>query len=318
MSETLRQIGDPPPARQPRQVIRFTTFAELVAVAQGLFAAGVQPKNVDRPEKLIPMLLTGAELGLGIMQSVKFITPPANGVCSLWGDMGLALVRQSGQLERFEESIVGDGDERKAVCTVKRSGYPARTFEYGLKLAKTLKSYQAAYKVDAKSGRVGGGPWYDDPDNMLMWRARWRALRTEFTDVLNGLGGAEEQDQEQPITVEVTHVTALPAEQTTVHTPDPAIARLPAQLQSPSAVPEPTLAELGRLRRLLLEQRGELDGKTEWSVYLAGHGKASARDLTAEQAEVMCGHFGRMCDPFGYPAGSSVTLPASGPESSAS
>ena len=307
MSEIARRLDDPPPARQPRQVIRFTSFAEVLAVARGLYESGCTPRGVDRPEKLVPILLTGAELGLGIMQSIKHVTPPVNGSCSLYGDMGLALVRQSGQLERFDESIVGEGDDRKAVCTVKRAGYPPRTFEYPLKLAKTLKSYQAAYKVDAKSGKAGGGPWYDDPDNMLMWRARWRALRTEFTDVLNGLGGAEEQDQEQAITVEVTHVTALPAE-----TPAP-------QLPPPSAVPEATLTELGRIRKLLLEQQGEKDGKAMWVEYLGGHGKASARELTAEQAEAMCEHFGRKTDPFGYPATSTAPPPpASGPTPSAS
>mgnify|MGYP006921338498 CR=1 FL=1 len=307
---TMTRPPDPPAARAPRQVIRFTTFNELVSVAQGLFAAGVQPKSVDRPEKLIPMLLTGAELGLGIMQSVKFITPPVNGVCSLWGDMGLALVRQTGQLQRFEEHIEGDGDDRKAVCVIQRQGYPVKTFEYSLRLAKGLKSYQAAYKIDAKSGKPGGGPWYDDPDNMLMWRARWRALRTEFTDVLNGLGGAEEQDQEQAITVEVTHVTA-----TALSVPAPIS---PPQLPPPSDVPEPTLAELGRLRKLLVTQNGDERARSQWAEYLGGHGKVSARELTAAQAEAMCEHFGKLVDPFGYPATSTGLPPQeSGPSSSA-
>jgi len=314
MSEIARRLDDPPPARQPRQVIRFTSFSEVLAVARGLYEAGCTPRGVARPEKLVAILLTGAELGLGIMQSIKHVTPPVNGSCSLYGDMGLALVRQSGQLERFDESIVGEGDDRKAVCTVKRAGYPPRTFEYPLKLAKTLKSYQSAYKVDAKSGKPGGGPWYDDPDNMLMWRARWRALRTEFTDVLNGLGGAEEQDQEQAITVEVTHVTpaAPPAAEPAA---PPAT---PPQLPPPSAVPEETLTELRRLRRLLVEQAGELEATTQWSLHLAGHGKASARDLTAEQAAAMCEHFGRMTDPFGYPPASTAPMPpAGGPTASA-
>ncbi len=295
--DIARRLDDPPPTRQPRQVIRFSTFAEVAAVARGLYEAGCTPRGIDRPEKLIPMLLTGAELGLGIMQSIKHVTPPVNGACNLFGDIGLALVRQSGLLERFEESIVGDGDDRKATCTVKRTGYPPRTFEYAFALAAKLKSYQAAVKAKT-------GPWYDDPDNMLMWRARWRALRTEFTDVLNGLGGAEEQDDEQPITVEVTHVTAQAA-------PQP-----PPQLPPPSAVPDATLTELGRLRKELIDQYGEQPAKAQWAEYLAGHGKGSARELTAEQAEAMCEHFGKQVDPFGYPATS--TAPPGGPTASAS
>jgi hypothetical protein len=274
-----------PPVRGPRQVIRFTSIAEVFAVAQQLYAAGCTPRGVDRPEKLIPMLLTGAELGLGIMQSIKHVTPPVNGSCNLYGDMGLALVRQSGQLEQFDERIEGDGGDRKAVCVIKRRGYPARTFEYAFALAAKLKSYQVA--------QTKGGPWADDPDNMLMWRARWRALRTEFTDILNGLGGAEEQEEEQSITVEVV-----------------APARPAAALQAVSAVPEETLKELSRLKKTYAEQIDPARVAAEWGEYLDGRGVKSARDLTAEQAEVMCEHFGRIVDPFGYPATSPAASPA--------
>ncbi len=289
----LARQPDPPPARGPRQVIRFTSFADIVTAANQLYAAGCCPRGVDRPEKLIPILLTGAELGLGVMQSIKHITPPVNGSCSLYGDMGLALVRQSGQLKKFDERIDGDGDDREAVCVIQRAGYPERTFRYPLKLAKALKSYQFAYKVNQKTNEANGGPWYDDPDNMLMWRARWRALRTEFTDVLNGLGGAEEQEEEQSITVEVV-----------------APARPAAALQAVSAVPEETLKELSRLKKTYAEQIDPARVAAEWGEYLDGRGVKSARDLTAEQAEVMCEHFGRIVDPFGYPATSPAASPA--------
>lgn len=301
MTTELTRPADPPPVRGPRQVIRFTSFADVILTAQQLYAAGVQPKNVDRPEKLIPMLLTGAELGLGIMQSIKHITPPVNGVCSLWGDMGLALVRQSGQLQKFEERLEGDGDTREAVCVIQRAGYPAREFRYSLTLAKALKSYQSAYKVDAKSGKPGGGPWYDDPDNMLMWRARWRALRTEFTDTLNGLGGAEEQEAEQSITVDVVPPAGvLPPHQ---------MGATPA-LPPVSAVPAETLAELSRLKKEYASQIKPETVAAEWSAYLDARGVKSARDLTADGAKEMCIHFGKLCDPFGYPTTS--TPPASG------
>jgi len=300
------RMADPPPVRGPRQVIRFTSFADIVATAQQLYAAGVQPKNVDRPEKLIPMLLTGAELGLGIMQSIKHITPPVNGVCNLWGDMGLALVRQSGQLQKFDERLEGEGDAREAVCVIQRAGYPAREFRYSLSLAKALKSYQSAYRVDAKTGKVGGGLWYDDPDNMLMWRARWRALRTEFTDVLNGLGGAEEQEAEQSITVETTAPAGVLPPQQVDATP---------ALPPVSAVPAEALAELSRLKKEYATQVRPETVAAEWAAYLDARGVKSARDLTARGVKAMCEHFGKLCDPFTYPPAS--TPPTSGPDVSA-
>lgn len=283
MELTARETATPPPAaRGPRQVIRFTSFADIIQAAQQLYAAGCCPRGVDRPGKLIPILLTGAELGLGVMQSIKHVTPPVNGACSLYGDMGLALVRQSGQLEHFEERIDGEGDTRKAVCVIKRKGYPARTFDYPFALAVKLKSYQSA--------QTKGGPWADDPDNMLMWRARWRALRTEFTDILNGLGGAEEQeDAEQAITVEVV--------------PAATAASQPVALPAVSAVPAATLTELSRLKRLLKEQLPDADA--QWAAWLDRAEVKTARDLSADNAALMCDYFGRIVDPFGYP----TTLP---------
>jgi hypothetical protein len=311
MSEAIARPDPAAPTRGPRQVIRFTSLNDVFTTAQQLFAAGCTPRGVDRPEKLIPILLTGAELGLGIMQSIKHITPPVNGACNLWGDMGLALVRQSGELQQFEERIEGDGDDRKAVCVIQRRGYTVKTFEYTLKLAKALKSYQAAYRVDAKTGKQGGGPWLDDPDNMLMWRARWRAIRSEFTDVLNGLGGAEEQEAEQAITVEVVSVTHHAP--TTTPADPPAPAALPAA--PASAVPAETLAELSRLRAALARHLDSADtAASRWREYLTAQGVTSARDLSADAATAMVAHFGGIVDgPFDSPAIS--TPPPSGPTS---
>lgn len=173
-----------------RTVFQFRTLDELMAVCRALYVGGITPNGVDRPEKLLPMILTGMEVGLGIMQSIECVTPPVNGRCSLYGDAGLALIRASGQLQSLKESVEGSGDDRKGICEIQRHGHEARRFEYTMGLAKKLRSY-------AKSEQ-----WRNDPDNMLMWRARWRAMRTEFTDILKGISGAEEADD--IITVEAT------------------------------------------------------------------------------------------------------------------
>jgi hypothetical protein len=291
--------------RQPRQVIRFTGLSDVISTAQALYQAQCLPRGVDNWEKLVPMLLAGAELGLGIMQTLKSITPPVNGHCNLYGDMGLALVRASGLLAKLDERIEGDGDDRKAVCVIQRAGYSPKTFEYPLRLAKALKSYQVAHKINDKTKQPIGGPWHDDPDNMLMWRARWRALRTEFTDVLAGMGGAEEQDEEQAITVEVTHSTQT----------------VPALTSGGvgggnSAVPcvtQEQLAELSRLKKALEAFLDPATAASRWKQYLADLNLTSARDLTIEQAAVMIGHFtGFVTPPF------DSATPPTGPAASAS
>jgi len=285
--------------RRSRQVVRFGSLGDIVQTAHALYEAGCQPRNVDTPQKLIPILLAGAELGLGIMQSLKSITAPVNGVCNLYGDMGLALVRQSGQLQSFEEHIDGVGENRTAHCTVQRKGYTLKTFSYPMSLAMKLKSYQTA--------QTKGGPWKEDPDNMLMWRARWRALRSEFTDILNGMGGAEEQDDEQVITVEVVPATG----------PAAGVNTFPAAT-APQALPDmpddvrKNLEELVRLKGLFNTSFTNPPTSLQWDEYLAARNVKKARELSPTDLAAMVQHFGEMLDPFGYPRASADST--SGPD----
>jgi hypothetical protein len=272
-----------------RRGISFNSFAEVLQLAKDLYAANCTPRGVDRPEKLVPMLLAGAELGLGVMMSLKYITPPVNGICSLWGDAGLALARRSGQLAKFEESIVGEGDNRKAVCKIQRTGYPEKPFEFGIKLAKSYASYKKAHEINPKTKEPFGGLWYDDPDNMLMWRARWRALRSEFTDVLNGMGGAEEQ--EEVITVEVVPAVPPPAAITAGNT-TPAL----------PAASNDQLQEIVRLNALMKQQLDfAADPIAAWAELLKPYAVQSARELSPDAADQFIKLVGGKYDPFTYP-----------------
>jgi len=82
-----------------------TTFEEIDRIAQVIIDSGSYPPNCDNKNKLIMMILAGNDIGLSPMQSMASITPPINGKCALFGDMGLALVRASGALEVFVERI---------------------------------------------------------------------------------------------------------------------------------------------------------------------------------------------------------------------
>lgn len=284
-----------------RQVLRFNSFAEVAELARGLYQANCTPKNVDRPEKLIPMLLAGAELGLGVMASLKYITPPVNGICSLWGDAGLALVRASGQLKEFDEKIEGDGDERKAVCTIQRAGYPVKSFEYPLKLAKALHSYKKHHEINPKTREPIGGPWHDDPDNMLEKRARWRALRSEFTDILNGMGGAEEQD-EDVITVEATPSPPVAGAITAGTTPAATTTAAAAIEAAPLATKE-QFDEIVRLFKLMQTHAADgTDPAGVWAELLRPFNVDSATKLTPESADKFIAVAGKQLDSFTYPS----------------
>lgn len=287
------------------QVIRFNSIHDVMQTAEYVFMAGNLPANCDTKYKVFLMLLAGAEMGFGVAQSMAWLTAPMNGKCSIWGDGGLFLIRRSGLLEKLDERHEGTGDDRKAVVTVKRRGFPEKSFEYTIALAKRLKSYQAASKIDPKTGQPKGGPWADDPDNMLLWRARWRAFRTEFTDVLGGASGAEEEQVEDAIVVTAgpTPPAALPA----ASPPTP-----PAIVDAQPTITDEQFAEVSRLRQLVKDTHNG-DGFAEWKAFLQPFGVDSVKQLTPEQAVQFIHAVGRQYDPFTYPPVSSPAASTPGP-----
>lgn len=171
------------------------TFDDVYRFAQVLSRSGLVPYGMDTPEKVSVAILTGLEIGVKPMQAVQGIAV-INGVPRIWGDLALAVVRGSGQLEKFSETLVGVPPaewptptvaERgfKAVCTVKRRGEEEIVREYSIGDALVAKLWN-------KSGPKGPTPWVTNPKRMLAMRARAFALRDAFTDVLKGMPIAEE------------------------------------------------------------------------------------------------------------------------------
>ncbi|MEZ2410497.1 recombinase RecT [Bosea sp. RCC_152_1] len=171
------------------------TFDDVYRFAQVLSRSGLVPYGMDTPEKVSVAILTGLEIGVKPMQAVQGIAV-INGAPRIWGDLALAVVRGSGQLEKFSEKLVGTppadwpspkDDERdyKAVCIVKRKGEDEVVKEYSIADAVVAKLWN-------KSGPKGPTPWVTNPKRMLAMRARAFALRDAFTDILKGMPIAEE------------------------------------------------------------------------------------------------------------------------------
>ncbi len=157
-----------------RNVDDFWRFACMVR------DSGLAPKGFTKPEQIVIAIQSGAEMGIPPMKSLNCITV-INGAARLWGDMPLALVRQSGLMEYIEESIEGEGDLRAAVCKSKRLDSPNAV----------------TTRFDVEDARLAGlwgkaGPWTQYPERMLKYRARAFNLRDNFPDALAGIGIAEE------------------------------------------------------------------------------------------------------------------------------
>lgn len=296
---TETAVTAPPPATirtSARQVIRFGNVDDVLRMADVVMSSGSYPKDANK-FKVAMMLMAGAEVGFGPMQSMKYVTPPIDGKCNLYGDSGLALVYQSGHLDGgIGEWIEGQGDDRKAFCRLKRVGQPERTFEYPLSLAKKLHSYKFAHTVSPKTKNPYGGPWYDDPDGMLRRRALWRAINAVFADVLNGMT-ADDVAADEAISVEATH-TPPPAALTASPSPAP-----PVVVDAQPVMSDEQYEELKRLRKLFAEQFTTPPGADadEWKGLLAVVGVESLKDLTPILAEQFIRTAGEKVDPFTYP-----------------
>ncbi|QNQ39374.1 hypothetical protein [Brucella intermedia] len=178
-------------------------------IASAVCKAGMAPKGLETPEKAMVAIMHGMEVGLTPMAALQSIAV-INSRATLWGDGALGVVQASGKMESFKEWFEGAGDSRKALCLVKRKGDPeAKLGEFSV--------------ADARKASLWGksGPWSQYSDRMLKMRARAFALRDGFSDVLRGLGIAEEV-QDIPAQQEAVSVTP-PSPPSPPSQPSPAI-----------------------------------------------------------------------------------------------
>lgn len=191
MSEAVAQDTAPRlPALQAGGTVKAIVpqdFDGAWRIANAVVKAGMAPKGLDTPEKAMVAIMHGMEVGMTPMAALQSIAV-VNGRPTIWGDGALGLVQGSGLMESHKEWFEGSGETRKAFCVVKRKGDPEiKTGEFSV--------------ADAKKAGLWGksGPWSQYSDRMLKMRARGFALRDGFSDVLRGLGIAEEVQDIQPI-----------------------------------------------------------------------------------------------------------------------
>lgn len=170
------------------------SLGEAMELAKLIANSDFAPKDYkNKPGNVVIAIQMGADVGLRPMQALQNIAV-INGRPSIWGDAAVALCMPV--LERFHETIEGEGDARVATCIVRRKEFPdevKRTFSV----------------ADAKQANLWGkaGPWCTYPNRMLQMRARGFALRDAAADALMGLILAEEA-QDYPTPVGVIDITA--------------------------------------------------------------------------------------------------------------
>lgn len=180
---------------------------EAYRIADAVIQSGLAPKDMSNPQSVMIAIMHGLEIGLPPMMALQKIAI-INGRPTLWGDGALGLVRGSGKCRYVKEEIIGEGDDRQAVCEVMRIGESAPIVRaFSVEDAKRAGLWDPRDRVTRKNKNGGSydvrndSPWHKYPNRMLQMRARAFALRDGFADVLGGMYLTEElqgDDNAQP------------------------------------------------------------------------------------------------------------------------
>ena len=153
------------------------TFDDCFRLAQCAAMSGTIPNGHDQtPEAITMVILYGLELGIPPIQSMQNITK-INGKFCIYGDLVPALL-WSHDFD-IEQTIEGEGDAMKAVCTITRPNGKKITRDFSVSDAKIAKLW-------GKSG-----PWLQFPKRMLGWRALGFAKSDGAADIMRGLAIVE-------------------------------------------------------------------------------------------------------------------------------
>lgn len=203
-------IDTKPDTEEKKDKIKTNDSGHLVAqdaeqmwrIATMAIKSGFVPKAYQRPEQVV--IAMQFAVGLGLPASVASLQEIAviNGKPSIFGDLPLKLVRESGKLEKFKEYLIDkdykpislenknlDSDLYAAVCEIKRKGYEEKTFTWTMKQQQQTKNNNPV--------------WRAYPTIMLKRKARSLALKDEFADILGPISIAEYNHETIPDVREV-------------------------------------------------------------------------------------------------------------------
>lgn len=187
------------PAVKRFDLFNYDSLDEALKVAAIVAKSDFCPKCFKgKPSDVLLALEYGKELKIAPLQALQNIAV-INGKPSIYGDLALAIVKCHHLFEWCEETLVGEGDNRKAIFKIKRKGEPEviSTFSVEDAIAAGLwDTREFIQKYDDKTNKFvaikNPAPWYRYPNRMLKFRARGFGLRDSFPDALKGLITDEE------------------------------------------------------------------------------------------------------------------------------
>lgn len=209
--------------QQTKRPIPFlpATIDEAWRIATMLSDADIVPDDLrGKPNNVIVILMTGHELGLSPMQSLRQVYV-VKGKPYIAAQLKLALVKNSPECLYFRCVAT---DAKRAVFETERRGEGKTTLEFTVEQA--LRAGLLPGKADSN--------WAKYPDVMLRWRAASQLADLVYSDVVGGIGTHDEKDELPPVRVPEKVLAPAPPQKEEKKQAEPVDAEL---------VPEPKKAE---------------------------------------------------------------------------
>lgn len=184
--ETMNQIA---------LVERNLTDAQIREKAELFVKSKFLPPAIQTVEQALTIIMTGRELGLGLMESLRSINVIQGKPC-LSAQLMLALCQRTGELE----DLIVEEKHDFCITTIKRKGKSAYAYTFSMADAKALK-------LDTKDN------WLKQPKTMLRWRSLSGNLRVTFADAICGIYTDDEAEDIISNRVEAEAVIADDAEE---------------------------------------------------------------------------------------------------------
>lgn len=165
--------------------IRIRTLEDAYRFGKLVAASQLCPPGIKTAEQVVIAIQFGAELGFSPLQALQSVAV-INGRPTVFGDAMMAVCVRRGDWDGsvFSETIEGDRENMVACCTVGRRGWNPVTERF-------------SWRDAVKGGLSERDTYKQNPASMLKRRARSRALRTVFADVLSGIPADDEPQLEQ-------------------------------------------------------------------------------------------------------------------------
>lgn len=168
------------------------SLTSMHQMATMLLKSGFLPQAIRTPEQALAVMITGKELNLGFMESLRSINIIQGKPC-MSAQLLLGLCYRTKEVELASSEVETDQEH---VFVLKRKGSPAYKSKFTAKDAENM-------------GLLGKDNWKKQRATMLKWRAISAACRVVFPDAISGVYTPEEINPDLVIETKNGHETVV-------------------------------------------------------------------------------------------------------------